>query len=114
MKGHPQMTQMNADSPPPQNRLRTSATSADYSRSVSPRQIEVYIEELVLRGFPPNDRWRIGDALQGELRHLLETHEVPLSWRNNTEKIDAGMIRLTNPGQTGTQIAVAIHGGGEQ
>ena len=30
-------------------------------------RVELHIEELVLHGFPPRDRARIGDAVQAEL-----------------------------------------------
>ena len=35
--------------------------------------IELHIEELVLHGFAPGDRYRIGDALERELVRLLAT-----------------------------------------
>lgn len=37
-----------------------------------PRPIEVHIGELVLEGFPPAHRLRIGEALERELSRLLD------------------------------------------
>jgi len=39
--------------------------------------IELRIEELVLRGFTPGDRYRIGEAVERELARLLAQGEVP-------------------------------------
>ena len=38
---------------------------------MKPREIEAQIEELVLHGFPPSERYRIADAMQAELARLL-------------------------------------------
>jgi hypothetical protein len=80
----------------------------------TPREIQVDIQELVLHGFPSPDRWQIGDAVESKLRDLLATQGLPASWCENPERVDAGMIRLTNSLQTGKQIAAAIHRGGQQ
>jgi len=79
------------------------------------RGIEVQIEELVLHGFFPGDRWRIGDALEQELRGLLTARGIPAAWLSNPERIDAGAIRatsLTKPAQAGAEIAGAAYRGG--
>lgn len=78
---------------------------------MNPREIEVHIEELVLHGFDPSNRWRIGDALELKLRDLLAREGLPASWRNNPERVDAGVVRLTNQTHIGAQIAGAVHGG---
>jgi hypothetical protein len=108
----PQMTQMNADGGKRQNDLRKSASSADCSPPISPREIEVHIEELVLHGFDPRSRWTIGDALENELGGLLSTKGLPVQWQNSPTKLDAGSVRLTNPSGIGKEIAAAIHRGG--
>jgi hypothetical protein len=79
---------------------------------MSPREIDVYIEELVLDGFAPGDRWQIGDALENELRGLLAEKGLPAAWRTNPERLNTGAIRLTSPGETGKRIADAVYRGG--
>jgi len=79
---------------------------------MNPREIEVHIEELVLHGFAPGERWQVGDALEHELRGLLAERGLPASWQGSPAKLDAGNVRLTNPATTGRQIAGAIHEGG--
>ena len=84
---------------------------------MNPHEIEVHIQELVLHGFVPGDRWRIGDALEHELRGLLTTKGIPPAWLTSPEQIDAGTIRatgLTNPRLTGEATGRAIHRGGEK
>ncbi len=117
---NPQMTQMSADlrkgkSAP--NHLRESAKSADHLSPMNPREIEVHIEELVLHGFAPGDRWRIGDVLESELRGLLMEKGLPVAWHQSPEKIEAGPLRaasLTKPSRAGRQIARTIWKGGTE
>ena len=80
---------------------------------MNPREIEVHIEELVLHGFSPNDRWRIGDALEDELRDLLAAKGIPPAWLASPERIDADTVRragLTKPAATGAEISSAVYG----
>ena len=82
---------------------------------MKPLEIEVHIEELILHGFEPANRWRIGDALGQELRGLLAANGVPSSWLSSPEQIEAGSISsasLTRPAQAGAQIAGAAYRGG--
>ena len=82
---------------------------------MKPREIEVEIEELILHGFEPRDRWRIGDALQQELRGLLAAKGVPFLWLSSPQRIDAGAIcsaNLAKAAQTGADIAGAVYRGG--
>ena len=44
---------------------------------VRPRAVELHVGSLVLEGFRPQDRHRIGAALQRELGRLLAEHGVP-------------------------------------
>jgi len=43
-------------------------------------RIEVHIEELILEGFAPGDRWRVGAAVQEELGRLFSRQGVPPGW----------------------------------
>jgi hypothetical protein len=85
------------------------------SNGASPHEIEVHIEELVLHGFAVGDRWRIGDALESELRGLLAERGVPPAWLSSPGRIDAGEIGatgLTRSAVTGAAIAGAAYRGG--
>ena len=82
---------------------------------MNPREIEVHIEELILHGFEPSNRWRIGDALQEELQGLLAAKGIPSLWLSSPERIDAGIIssaNLTKHAQAGAEIAGAAYRGG--
>jgi hypothetical protein len=108
----PQMTQMGADFRRAENHLRKSASSGDNSSSISPREIEVHIDELILHGFTPRDRWQIGDALEHELRGLLAARGIPATWLSSPERIDTGFIRtmsLNKPAAVGSEIASAVY-----
>jgi hypothetical protein len=79
-------------------------------------QIEVHIEELVLHGFAPVDRYRLGAALELELARLLSEQGVPrlLTGSAQLAQIDAGEFRMKprgKPQKIGAQIAQAIYGG---
>lgn len=79
---------------------------------MNPREIEVHIEELVLHGFAPNERWSVADALENELRARLTADGVPAAWSASPERLDLETVRLTNSQPTGRQIAAAICEGG--
>ena len=82
---------------------------------MKPRQIEVHIEELILHGFEPANRWRIADALQQELHALVTAKSVPSCWLSSPKRIDAGAIcsaNLAKAAQTGADIAGAVYRGG--
>ena len=82
--------------------------------TVTPSSIEVYIEELVLHGFTPGDRYGISEAMTGELTRLLTTQGLPASFGQSTEAtfLDAGSFRVAQsagPRAVGAQVAQAIH-----
>ena len=80
---------------------------------MNPREIEVHIEELVLHGFAASERWKIGDALESELRGLLAAQGLPRAWLSNPERIQTAAIqRLTKPASAGFEIAAAAYRGG--
>jgi hypothetical protein len=80
------------------------------------RAVTFHIEELMLDGFAPGDRYRIAEAMQQELTGLL-THQgapVALASRGETDRVDGGAIRLAvgaTPGAIGNQLAGALYGG---
>jgi hypothetical protein len=84
---------------------------------MNPREIDVHIEELVLHGFNPANRWLIADALEQELRGLLRAEGVPSQWLSSPERMEGGGIssaNLTKPERAGIEIAGAAYRGGPQ
>ena len=78
--------------------------------------IEVEIERIVLRGFQPADRHRIGLAIERELIRLFSENGVP-PWITRNEELllhHNGSCELP-PGSeaqtTGTQIARRVYEG---
>lgn len=82
---------------------------------LSPARIEVHIDELVLHGFAAGDRWKIADALEAELRGLLQARGVPAGWGANRARLDAGVACVnpqSQPRFVGEGVARAIYEGG--
>jgi hypothetical protein len=76
-------------------------------------KIELHIEVLVLHGFAPEDRHRIGEAVERELASLLGEQGIP-SLNNDLEieDMNAGEIAIARgarPEATGAQIARAVY-----
>jgi hypothetical protein len=83
---------------------------------MTPRNIELHIEELVLHGFSPGDRYRIGEAVEQELTRLLADRGVSQSLARGGEigSVDGGAFEVA-PGSradvVGAQVAKAVYGG---
>ena len=83
---------------------------------MKPENIELHIEELVLHGFAPGDRYRIGEAVERELARLFAEQGVPPSLAPGGEvaSLDGGAFEV-EPGSTaeaiGVQVAQAVYGG---
>ena len=81
-----------------------------------PKNIELHIEELVLHGFAPGDRYRIGEAVEQELSRMLADRGVPQSLAKGGEiaSVDGGAFEVV-PGSraevVGVQVAKAVYGG---
>jgi len=80
------------------------------------RPIDLHIEELVLDGFAPGDRHRIGAALERELTRLLAERGVPASWERGGEapRLDGGTFEAkpgARPERVGAQIAQSVFRG---
>ena len=78
--------------------------------------IHLHIEELVLHGFAPSDRHRIGDAMQQELARLFTEKQLPPSLTKNAEidRLNGGTLQMmpgSRPETTGAQVARAVFGG---
>ncbi len=80
------------------------------------RNIELHIEELVLDGFPSQDKNRIASVVQQELQHLLSKGELPQRMMRSDDitRLDGGAIQV-EPGapakSTGSKIARNLYGG---
>ena len=76
--------------------------------------VELHIEELVLHGFSPGDRYRIGDAVQRELTHLFIEQGVPPAQSGELAYLDGGAFEV-RPGsgaeEIGVRVARAVYGG---
>lgn len=80
------------------------------------RSTEIHIEELVLHGFEPSNRVRIGEAFQRELTRLFADQGPPTLIRQGggSAHVDGGEFQM-RPGSTadaiGGQIAIAVYRG---
>ena len=78
--------------------------------------LELDIEELVLDGLAPGDRYGIGAAVERELGRLLAEQGVPgwLARGGQVERLDGGAFEMT-PGTkaevVGARVARAAYGG---
>jgi hypothetical protein len=83
---------------------------------MKPVNLELNIDELVLHGFSPGDRYRIGDAMESELARLFSEKGTPplLGQRSEFERLDGGTFEV-EPGSRaeaiGVQVAQAVYGG---
>jgi hypothetical protein len=87
---------------------------SDVGHQRSEHSLEVYIEELVLHGFAPCDRYVIGEAVERELALLLGNQDVPnaLQFNNATDEIRGATFntpRDAKPPIIGGQIAAAVY-----
>jgi hypothetical protein len=78
--------------------------------------VELHIEELVLHGFAPGDRHRIGDAVERELARLVAEQGTPQLFGDSVEltRVNAGEFNIlqgASPESVGAQIARAVYGG---
>ena len=77
--------------------------------------IDLYIDELVLHGFSPGDRYPVGDAVQQELTRLFTEQGLPpsLSQGGEVAGLDGGAfqsVQGAKPNAIGVQVARAVHG----
>lgn len=78
--------------------------------------IELQIEELMLHGFAPGDRYRIGDAMKRELARLFAEQGTPPSLAQEREvaRLDGGAFEMKPDSKAeaiGVQVAQAVYGG---
>jgi hypothetical protein len=96
-------------------RKQMSRTGFQDPRIYSPRQIDIYIDELVLHGFERGDRYRIASAIEAEIARLLTEQGLPFApaHDHSAEVLDAGQFDMTKakPESVGSQVAQKIHAG---
>jgi hypothetical protein len=78
--------------------------------------VRLHIEEVVLHGFNPRERYTIGDSVQQELTRLMTDRGVPslLDAPRSAERLDPGTFHVTpnsRPPALGAQVARAVYGG---
>ena len=83
---------------------------------MKPKNIELNIEELVLHGFSPGDRYRIGEAVEQELSRMLADRGVPQSLEYGLEiaNMNGGAFEVAQGSRAqvvGAQVAKAVYGG---
>jgi hypothetical protein len=77
--------------------------------------VELQVEELVLRGFAPGERHRIGEGVERELVRLIDEQGVPPSLAQGGEfaHLDGGAFEVSHGSKSktvGVQVAQAIYG----
>jgi len=83
---------------------------------LKPANLELRIDELVLHGFEPGDRYRIGEAVERELTRLFAEQGTPPSLAQGREvtRLDGGAFEAA-PGSRaeaiGAQMARMVYGG---
>lgn len=76
--------------------------------------VELSIEELVLRGFTASDRQRIGEAVERELSRLFAEQGMPasLGYGEVISRLDGGALKVapgTNPDVVGVRVAQSLY-----
>lgn len=94
--------------------LSREPSSGGSKSGVAPSAIDLQIDELVLTGFSPRDRFHIADAVERELAHLLmEKGIAGLSGRSlELESVDAGRFKISPDASAhliGKQAAQMLH-----
>jgi hypothetical protein len=84
--------------------------------AMNPCEVELHIEELVLRGFAGGDRHQIRAVVQQELARLLSEQGIPPSLMEGRSiaRLDGGSFEVAAdapPEVIGAQIARSIYGG---
>lgn len=83
--------------------------------AASPPSVQLRIDQLVLEGVAPGERYSVANAMQGELARLLAAQNAAakIDAPVHQAQVDGGTIRITGstrPAQFGAQIAQAVHG----
>ena len=82
----------------------------------SPQSIELHIDQLLMEGMQPSDRYQFGHAVQTELARLLTEQGIPANVNSSAqlERLAAGNFAITSaprPATVGRQVAEAVYRG---
>ena len=78
------------------------------------QRVEIVIDELVLHGYSPADRYTIGDSLSRELERLVIEQRFQPHESMDIPVLKAAPVNLSvnsKPGQVGSHVARAVLGG---
>lgn len=80
------------------------------------QNIEINIDELVLHGFSPGDRYRIGEAVEFELTRLISEQGIPSSLSRGGELTQMNgetfnMSPNSRAELVGSQVAQSVYKG---
>src|SRR5437660_12565937 len=76
--------------------------------------VELHIEELLLHGFSPRDRFAISDALEHELTRLIIKGGISGIATGTVARLEGGRFKVAQgmrPGAVGRQIAQTLYRG---
>jgi hypothetical protein len=78
------------------------------------KKIEINIDELILNGFSPNERYDIGESMEHELMQLFSEQGIPPQFEKGGEigNIDGGEVEILQNFKSnaiGEQIARTIY-----
>lgn len=87
-----------------------------FERNLDEPNVEMKIEQMILEGFSPSDRYRIGDAVQSELQQIFTEQGVPPTINNSIEfaSLDGGEFATTHATRAesvGNQLAQSVYQG---
>lgn len=83
---------------------------------MKPKNIKLHIEELILDGFDPGDRYLIANSIERELAWLFAERGIPNSLSKGGEipHLDGGAFDAaqgSKPKSIGAKVAQAVYGG---
>ncbi len=81
---------------------------------IAMNNIELNINNLVLHGFSPHDRYRIGAAVERQLKQMLTEQGIPSSLSHGGEHshLDGGTFNVApnaKAGTIGSQVAQSVY-----
>lgn len=77
---------------------------------MSPRIIEISIDELLLNGCNGFDKYRVGDVLESELQRLILQNGIPAQIQRlrNVAAINAGVIPRPNASGSSEEMGINL------
>jgi hypothetical protein len=93
---------------------RDARTTGEVHPAAAPN-VELHIEELLLHGFNPRDRFAISDTVEHELTRLIGSGGLAgIASEITVERLDGGRFKAApgmKPGAVGKQIAQTVYRG---